>query len=100
MSALLTFHEPLSARGSTKVREAASLVLNGVNRNQPLSVRQLLLPLLTQAIYSKCLTAHALGSWEVDGDRQWLPRFTFQRTRVKKPRIKVGIFAGIHGDEP
>jgi hypothetical protein len=29
-----------------------------------------------------------------------MPRFIFQRTQQTKRRIKVGIFAGIHGDEP
>ena len=100
MSAALLFRDALSERGSTRVREAASLVLLSVKRQEPLSVRQLLLPLLTQAIYSQCLTAHAIGSWQVEGTRHWMPRFHFQRTRVRKPRIKVGIFAGIHGDEP
>lgn len=100
MPAVLEFSEVLSAQGSTRVREAASLVLKSVSRHERLTVRQLMLPLLTQAIYSRCLTAHAVGSWVVDGTRHWLPRFTFQRTTVKKPRIKVGVFAGIHGDEP
>jgi hypothetical protein len=29
-----------------------------------------------------------------------MPRFRFQRTQVVKERHRVGIFAGIHGDEP
>ena len=52
----------LSENGSARVKEAASLVLNRVARNRRLSIRQLLVPLLTQAVYSKCLRADALGS--------------------------------------
>lgn len=100
MSTLASFRESLSEQGSIKVREAATLVLHSVTKQEQLSIRQLLLPLLTQVVYSRCLSASAVGSWEVGGERHWLPRFSFQRTLVKKPRIKVGIFAGIHGDEP
>ena len=100
MSTVLEYRDALSELGSSRVREVASLVLQQVSREERLTVRQLLLPLLTQTLYSRCLTAHGLGSWEVEGTRHWLPRFTFQRTTVKKPRIRVGIFAGIHGDEP
>jgi predicted deacylase len=38
--------------------------------------------------------------WRVNEERFWMPRFIFQRTQQTKRRIKVGIFAGIHGDEP
>jgi predicted deacylase len=38
--------------------------------------------------------------WELGGETVWLPRFRFQRTTAVKERLKVGIFAGIHGDEP
>jgi murein tripeptide amidase MpaA len=46
------------------------------------------------------LRADSLGFWRAGEDRFWLPRFVFQRTHTVKSRIKVGIFAGIHGDEP
>jgi protein MpaA len=36
----------------------------------------------------------------VDGRKYYIPKFHFQRTTLVKDRIKVGIFAGIHGDEP
>src|SRR5688572_10077932 len=100
MSPVLDLGELLPERGSVKVKEAASLVLHSVTRNHRLSVKQLLLPMLTQVVYSKCLTADALGNWEINGETHWVPRFTFQRTTIKKQRIKVGIFAGVHGDEP
>jgi hypothetical protein len=100
MTAVLDPRELLPQHGSIRVREAASLVLHRVSRFERLSVRELLLPLLTQIVYSRCLTADALGSWEAAGERHWIPRFTFQRTQARKQRIKVGIFAGVHGDEP
>lgn len=83
-----------------KVRDAAALVGQAIALRRQLSVKQLILPLLTQVLYSKCLIADSLGSWEESGERHFLPRFFFQRTALKKQRIKVGIFAGIHGDEP
>ena len=47
-----------------------------------------------------CAPGFALGFWRHGEERYWLPRFVFQRTQMIKPRIKVGIFAGLHGDEP
>jgi protein MpaA len=64
------------------------------------SIKELLLPLFIQVGASDTLKADSLGYWRVGEDRFWLPRFVFQRTQTKKSRIKVGIFAGIHGDEP
>jgi hypothetical protein len=56
--------------------------------------------LYTQALHSHHLRADALSVWESHGETFWLPRFRFQRTSAVKERHKVGIFAGIHGDEP
>lgn len=64
------------------------------------SIRGLLLPLLRQVSESDFLRADSVGFWRSGGEPFFLPRFIFQRTRVAKPRIKVAIFAGIHGDEP
>ena len=83
-----------------KIREAAALVEQVVERRSQFTVKHLLVPLLTQVLYSRCLVADALGSFEVEGQRHWIPRFSFQRTQVRKERFKIGIFAGIHGDEP
>ncbi len=63
-------------------------------------VRALLLPLFNLVSTSVCLRADSLGPWRAGGDLLFLPRFLFQRTRTVKPRIKLGVFAGIHGDEP
>ena len=64
------------------------------------SIKEILLPLFVQVGASDTLRADSLGFWRAGEDRFWLPRFVFQRTRAVKSRIKVGIFAGIHGDEP
>jgi murein peptide amidase A len=90
----------LPEHGSRKVREASSLVLRQMAKAQRLSPRELLEPLLTQVIYSRCLKADLLGEWEANGEVFGLARFFFQRTTIQKDRIRVGIFAGIHGDEP
>ena len=64
------------------------------------SIKEILLPLFIQVGASDTLRADSLGFWRSGEDRFWLPRFVFQRTHIVKSRIKVGIFAGIHGDEP
>lgn len=64
------------------------------------TIKEILLPLFIQVGVSDTLRADSLGFWRCGEERFWLPRFVFQRTQIVKPRITVGIFAGIHGDEP
>jgi len=64
------------------------------------SIKELLLPLLVQVGTSGFLRGDSMGFWRLGEERYWLPRFVFQRTQMEKPRIKVAIFAGLHGDEP
>jgi Predicted deacylase len=66
----------------------------------PHNIRELLLPLLLEVSTSPYLLADSLGMWRFGEERFWIPRFVFQRTQRAKRRIKVGIFAGVHGDEP
>jgi hypothetical protein len=66
----------------------------------PPKLRKLLLPLLLEVSASPYLIADSIGMWHVGEERLWIPRFIFQRTQRMKRRINVGIFAGIHGDEP
>jgi murein peptide amidase A len=68
--------------------------------SMPPSLRKLLLPLLFEVAASPYLIADSIGMWHMGEDRFWMPRFIFQRTQRMKRRIKVGLFAGIHGDEP
>jgi protein MpaA len=77
--------------GRLKVEEGDSM---------PPSLRKLLLPLLFEVAASPYLIADSIGMWHMGEDRFWMPRFVFQRTQRMKRRIKVGLFAGIHGDEP
>lgn len=60
----------------------------------------MLLPLFLAIAESPVLRADSLGFWRDEQDLFWLPRIVFQRTQVLKPRLQLGIFAGIHGDEP
>ncbi len=64
------------------------------------TIKELLLPLFIQVGSSTTLRADSLGFWRLGDERYWLPRFVFQRTQVVKPRITIGVFAGVHGDEP
>jgi murein peptide amidase A len=68
--------------------------------SMPPALRTLLLPLLLEVAASPYLIADSIGMWRVGEERFWIPRFIFQRTQQTKRRIKVGIFAGVHGDEP
>ena len=67
--------------------------------NGTTTIKELLLPLFIQVGTSTTLRADSLGFWREGEDRYWLPRFAFQRTQIVKPRITLGLFAGIHGDE-
>ena len=68
--------------------------------SMPPPLRKLLLPLLFEVAASPYLIADSIGMWHMGEERFWMPRFIFQRTQRMKRRIKVGLFAGIHGDEP
>src|SRR5262249_20850735 len=41
-----------------------------------------------------------LGQFEHDGERYEIPRYIFVGNRSGDAPIRIGIFAGIHGDEP
>jgi hypothetical protein len=66
------------------------------------SIKQLLLPLFEQVGTStQNLTADSIGFWRLGANRYWLPRIVFRGAGESgEPAIRVGIFAGIHGDEP
>jgi len=68
--------------------------------SMPPQLRKLLLPLLLEVAASPYLIADSIGMWHTGEERFWMPRFIFQRTQRMKRRIKVGLFAGVHGDEP
>ncbi|HYR57408.1 MAG TPA: succinylglutamate desuccinylase/aspartoacylase family protein [Chthoniobacteraceae bacterium] len=65
------------------------------------SIRGTLLPIFEHIVETPSRwRAESVGFWKVEGERYWLPRLIFQRDPREEPRIKLAIFAGIHGDEP
>ena len=69
-------------------------------RNQRRSIPELLAPLEQTAANSPNLVANHDVKFEVGGETYGLPRYLFVGPRGGDTPIRVGIFAGIHGDEP
>jgi protein MpaA len=69
-------------------------------RNQRRSISDLLAPLEKIAQNSPNLVANHDAKFEVNGENYELPRYLFVGPRGGDTPIRVGIFAGIHGDEP
>jgi hypothetical protein len=63
------------------------------------SLRKLLLPIFREVASSQCWRAESVGFWHTSEGRYWMPRLVFSRPG-EQSAIKVGIFAGVHGDEP
>ena len=69
-------------------------------RKQRRSIADLLAPLEKIAMNSPNLVANHDAHFEVGGERYELPRYLFVGPRGGDTPIRIGIFAGIHGDEP
>jgi hypothetical protein len=69
-------------------------------RNQRRSIAELLAPLEQIAANSPNLVANHDANFEVNGENYRLPRYLFVGPRGGDTPIRLGIFAGIHGDEP
>src|ERR1700679_3092367 len=69
-------------------------------RNQRRSIADLLAPLEKISVNSPNLVANHDAHFEVGGERYELPRYLFVGPRGGDTPIRIGIFAGIHGDEP
>ena len=69
-------------------------------RKQRRSIAELLAPLEQIAAHSPNLVANHDADFEVNGERYELPRYLFVGPRGGDTPIRIGIFAGIHGDEP
>jgi hypothetical protein len=69
-------------------------------RNERRSIAQLLAPLDTLAANSVNLVANLDACFDVSGESHVLPRYLFVGPRGGDTPIRLGIFAGIHGDEP
>ena len=64
------------------------------------SIADLLAPLEKIAAHSSNLVANHDARFEVQGETYELPRYLFVGPAGGDTPIRVGIFAGIHGDEP
>lgn len=84
-----TTHAPLPA---------ISAAIPTVRRRRSLSL--ILAPLETAARESPHILAGNIGEFHRGADRYALPRFIFNGPRGGGDPIPLGIFAGIHGDEP
>jgi hypothetical protein len=69
-------------------------------RTSQRDLAELLAPLEKIAATSPNLVANHDARFEVDGASYELPRYLFVGPRGGDTPIRVGIFAGIHGDEP
>jgi murein peptide amidase A len=69
-------------------------------RNQRRSIADLLAPLEKIAANSPNLVSNHDAHFEVNGEAYELPRYLFVGPRGGDTPIRLGIFAGIHGDEP
>jgi len=64
------------------------------------NLRRLLDPLHELAEPSGGLRASLAGAFTVEGERYEIPRFDFTGEDAGQSPIRLGIFAGVHGDEP
>jgi hypothetical protein len=64
------------------------------------SIADLLAPLDQIAAHSPNLVANHEAKFDADGETCELPRYLFVGPKGGDTPIRVGIFAGIHGDEP
>jgi hypothetical protein len=69
-------------------------------RQQRRSIESLLAPLEEIARTSPNLVANHDARFEVNGESYELPRYLFVGPRGGDTPIRIGIFAGVHGDEP
>jgi hypothetical protein len=69
-------------------------------RTRRRSITDLLAPLERIAAHSPNLVANHEAKFEADGEPYELPRYLFVGPKGGDTPIRVGIFAGIHGDEP
>ena len=71
-----------------------------VNPTQHRSVAHLLAPLDQMAESSSHIISKSLREFERAGRSYRLPRYVYLGPRGGGDRIRIGIFAAIHGDEP
>ncbi len=64
------------------------------------SIAALLAPLDEIAVHSPNLVANHEAKFESEGETYELPRYLFVGPKGGDTPIRIGIFAGVHGDEP
>src|SRR4029453_8871686 len=64
------------------------------------SIAEILTPLDRLAATTANLVAKPIGHFAQGGERYEIPRYIFVGNRKNEAPIRVGIFAGLHGDEP
>ena len=69
-------------------------------RSQRRSIADLLAPLEKIAAHSPNLVANHEATFQVGGETHVLPRYLFVGPQGGDTPIRLGIFAGIHGNEP
>jgi protein MpaA len=76
-------------------------IQTGAPAQRPLrSIPELLTPLERLAAKSPNLIARPAGHFELSGQTYELPRYVFIGPKGGDEPIRIGLFAGIHGDEP
>lgn len=63
------------------------------------SVAEILAPIDRLAATTANLVAKPIGNFDQGGERYEIPRYIFVGNRSSDAPIRIGIFAGIHGDE-
>ncbi|MES2697176.1 MAG: succinylglutamate desuccinylase/aspartoacylase family protein [Verrucomicrobiota bacterium] len=66
----------------------------------PHKLRRLYWPFLALAEESQHIVGTVAGSFDSEGKRYTIPRFSFLGPQTSVPRIRLGLFALLHGDEP
>lgn len=64
------------------------------------SSRALLGPLIQQAGRCPVLRAGVAGTFQANGETHDIVRFRFQGPKAEHDPLRIGLFAGLHGDEP
>jgi hypothetical protein len=73
---------------------------NSIPANRRRAIAELLAPLDQLAASSANLVVNREARFEVDGEPYPIPRYLFVGPKGGDTPIRLGIFAGVHGDEP
>jgi hypothetical protein len=82
------------------IADNAFKILRQLPQARRRSVADLLAPLDKIAVQSSNLVVNHDAQFTIDGETYELPRYLFVGPRGGDAPIHVGIFAGVHGDEP